>query len=68
MTNLEIKKLYKKTKAAFERRTGRRLTWYMSGAQMANGTATICTVRNFGMDDRGVMWFEIYAPGEEAYA
>lgn len=27
-----------------------------------------CTVRNFGMDDRGVMWFEICAPGEEAYA
>lgn len=43
MTNLEIKKLYKKTKAAFERRTGRKLTWHMSGAQMAKGTATICT-------------------------
>lgn len=27
-----------------------------------------CAVRNFGMDDRGVMWFEIYAPGEEADA
>jgi len=27
-----------------------------------------CTVRNFGMDDHGVMWFEIYAPGEEADA
>lgn len=43
MTNLEIKKLYKKTKAAFERRTGRKLTWVMNGAQMAKGTATICT-------------------------
>lgn len=26
------------------------------------------TVRNFGMDDRGVMWFEIYAPGGEGDA
>lgn len=43
MTNLEIKKLYKKTKAAFERRTGRKLTWVMNGAQMAKGTGTICT-------------------------
>lgn len=27
-----------------------------------------CTVRNFGMNDHGDMWFEIYAPGEEADA
>ena len=43
MNIIDIKRLYKKTKAAYERRTGNKLKWFMTQQQMANGTATICT-------------------------
>lgn len=41
MTNTEIKKLYTKTKKAFEKRTGEKHTWVMNSRQMQLGTATI---------------------------
>lgn len=45
MTNAEIKKLYTKTKKAYEKRTGNKLTWVMNCRQQQLGTATIlCSV------------------------
>ena len=41
MTNPEIKKLYTKTKKAFEKRTGEKHTWVMNATQQRLGTATI---------------------------
>lgn len=42
MTNIEIKKLYTKTKKAVEKRTGDKFTWVMNARQQALGTATVC--------------------------
>lgn len=45
MTLNEIKKAYQKTKKAYEKRTGDKLTWVMNARQQALGTATImCAV------------------------
>lgn len=41
MTLNEIKKAYQKTKKAYEKRTGDKLTWVMNARQQALGTATI---------------------------
>ena len=41
MTNTEIKKLYTKTKKAYEKRTGHKHTWVMNAKQQRLGTATI---------------------------
>lgn len=41
MNNTEIKKLYTKTKRAFEKRTGEKHTWVMNAKQQRLGTATI---------------------------
>ena len=41
MTNPEIKKLYTKTKKAFEKRTGEKHTWVMNAKQQRLGTATV---------------------------
>jgi len=43
MTAAEIKKLYTKTKKAYEKRTGEKYTWVMHAAQQRKGTATVCT-------------------------
>lgn len=48
MTNTEIKKLYTKTKKAFEKRTGEKHTWVMNAKQQRLGTATVMT--DFIMD------------------
>lgn len=42
MTVTEIKKLYTKTKKAYEKRTGEKYTWVMNAAQQRKGTATVC--------------------------
>ena len=39
----DIKKLYTKTKKAYEKRTGEKYTWVMNAAQQRKGTATVCT-------------------------
>lgn len=41
MNNTEIKKLYTKTKKAFEKRTGDKHTWVMNAKQQCLGTATV---------------------------
>lgn len=41
MNNTEIKKLYTKTKKAFEKRTGDKHTWVMNAKQQRLGTATV---------------------------
>ena len=43
MTNTEIKKLYTKTKKAYEKRTGEKFTWVMNAKQQRLGTATVMT-------------------------
>lgn len=43
MTNPEIKKLYTKTKKAYEKRTGDKFTWVMNAKQQRLGTATVMT-------------------------
>ena len=48
MTNAEIKKLYTKTKKAYEKRTGDKHTWVMTAKQQRLGTATVMT--DFLMD------------------
>lgn len=42
MAAAEIKKLYTKTKKAYEKRTGEKYTWVMNAAQQRKGTATVC--------------------------
>ena len=42
MTTTEIKKLYTKTKKAYEKRTGEKYTWVMNAKQQRLGTATVC--------------------------
>lgn len=42
MTSTEIKKLYTKTKKAYEKRTGEKYTWVMNAKQQRLGTATVC--------------------------
>lgn len=42
MTNVEIKKLYTKTKKALEKRIGKKYTWVMNARQQQLGTATVC--------------------------
>lgn len=43
MTTTEIKKLYTKTKKAYEKRTGDKFTWVMNAQQQRLGTATVMT-------------------------
>ena len=43
MTTTEIKKLYTKTKKAYEKRTGDKFTWVMNAKQQRLGTATVMT-------------------------
>lgn len=41
MNTTEIKKLYTKTKKAYEKRTGKKYTWVMNARQQRLGTATV---------------------------
>lgn len=43
MNTTEIKKLYTKTKKAYEKRTGNKHTWVMNAKQQRLGTATVMT-------------------------
>ena len=52
MTNAEIKKLYTKTKKAYEKRTGDKLTWVMNARQQKLGTATIMYTMAWDYEDR----------------
>lgn len=52
MTNVEIKKAYQKTKKAYEKRTGDKLTWVMNCRQQALGTATIMCAIAWDFEDR----------------
>ena len=51
MTNTEIKKLYTKTKKAFEKRTGEKHTWVMNGRQQRLGTATILVAAAYDYEE-----------------
>ena len=52
MTNAEIKKLYTKTKKAYEKRTNDKMTWVMNAQQQRRGTATIMTGMAWDHEDR----------------
>ncbi len=52
MTANEIKKAYQKTKKAYEKRTGNKLTWVMNCKQQALGTATIMCAIAWDYEDR----------------
>lgn len=51
MTNTEIKKLYTKTKKAFEKRTGDKHTWVMNAKQQRLGTATILVAAAYDYEE-----------------
>lgn len=51
MTNTEIKKLYTKTKKAFEKRTGEKHTWVMNARQQRLGTATILVAAAYDYEE-----------------